>query len=67
MSDQTNEQPKPMDADDEEHKDVFAHFGLAAFRVQCLETLLINVLLLDARLAGTAPTVADVESLEVYL
>jgi hypothetical protein len=67
MSDKTNVKAAPLDAEDEEYRDVFTRFGLAAYRVQCLETLLISFLLLDARLNGTAPTVADVEALEVFL
>ena len=67
MSEGERAGPVPMDPEDEEHKDVYAHFGLAVYWVQCFETSLTNVLILDARLNGTATTPEAIEALEKSL
>jgi len=56
-----------MDAEEEEHKDVYAHFGLAAYWIQCLETSLINLLLCNGRVRGTIPTAKEFDQLDESL
>jgi hypothetical protein len=53
-----------VEAEDEDIKEVYAHFGLAAYFGQCLETTLVNVLMLDARVRGETACLADIEKLE---
>jgi hypothetical protein len=56
-----------VDAEEEQHRDIYAHFGLAAYWVQCFEMTLINILLYDARLRGAAPTPEDIKVMEETL
>ena len=50
--------------DDERTKHVYAVFGLAAYWCQCLEEGLCGVLLIHARLSGSARRLSDFEDLE---
>ncbi len=54
-----------MEPDDDKVKDVYAHFGLAAYCGQCFEANLSNVLILGARVRGEALTLADVDRMEL--
>jgi hypothetical protein len=54
-----------MDAEEEQIKEVYAQFGLAAYHGQCFETTLSNILLLDARVKGEVTTLAEIDELEL--
>jgi hypothetical protein len=54
-----------VDAEEEQIKDVYAHFGLGAYFGQVFETTLCNLLILDARVRGEVANSAEVDALEV--
>lgn len=56
-----------MTPEDEECREVYAHFGLAAYHAQCLEKDLVVSLLACARLAKTAPAPAGLDELRESL
>jgi hypothetical protein len=56
-----------MDLEEEQHREVYAYFGHAAYWSQCLETTLTNILICDGRIHGTARTAEDVDALETSL
>src|SRR2546422_6433756 len=53
--------------EEEQCRDVYAHFGVAAYFAQCFEKFLSNFLLLHARAAKTDLTVKDIGDLEEFL
>jgi transcriptional regulator with XRE-family HTH domain len=55
------------DTEEEEHKEIFTHFGLAAFWGQHLETTLTIILIANGRLRGTATTREEIDALETGL
>ena len=54
-----------MDIEDEQIRDVYANFGLAAYWGQCLEVSASNILIGNAMIKGEAVTVADIDALEL--
>jgi hypothetical protein len=56
-----------MTPEDEQCRDVYAHFGVAAYFAQCFEKFLSNFLLLHARATKTNLTVKDIDDLEEFL
>lgn len=56
-----------MDSDEEQHKEVYAYFGHAAYWSQCLETTLVNLLICDGKLRGEAQTAEVMDALEATL
>ncbi len=53
-----------LPTEEDQYKDVLAHFGAAACRVSYFEPILTNILLLHARLSSKAPTGKDLEKME---
>ena len=56
-----------MDAEEQEHKEVYAHFGAAAARLQTLDTILTNILMVNAHIRGPDITAEELEDLEESL
>jgi len=56
-----------MDTDEQEHKEVFAYFGAAAARLQTLDTILTNILMVNGHIRGPEVTAEELENLEESL
>ncbi|MDY3554828.1 hypothetical protein R5W24_003957 [Gemmata sp. JC717] len=54
----------PIDSEDEQTRDVFAHFGLAAYCAQVFEKGLCNLLVIHGMLTGKVVTLADFDAME---
>ncbi len=52
---------------EEQHKDVYAHFGVAAARVSGLEMVLTNILLANAKKSGKVTSDEEFEKMEMNL
>jgi hypothetical protein len=52
---------------EEQHRDVYCHFGAAAARASEFEMVLTNILLLNAKRSGKVTTVEDFDALDAKL
>jgi hypothetical protein len=57
---------QPLDRGDWEHREVYAHFGLAIYFCQVVETALVNYLLLLRR-ATTAREITETEIDDLFV
>ena len=55
-----------MTPEDEQCREVYAHFGVAAYFAQCFEKFLSNFLLLHARATKSDRAVEDIDALEEF-